>query len=219
MAESKKTEDYGIVYMLTNEAMPGLVKIGKTSRLDLDKRMKELYTTGVPLPFECAYACRVKLCHMDEVESALHKAFEPSRVNGNREFFRVSPSQVEPLLKLLTHINEGDATAEVAAEIESEMAETDKAAVAKAKSKRPPLDYFAMGLKAGDVLVYKPDPSVTVTVATARKVMHEGQEMSLTAVTTSLLNSKYSVQPTPYWTCNGESLTDLYDKAFPLSDE
>ena len=33
--------------------MPGLVKIGMTTQEDIDKRMKELYTTGVPVPFEC----------------------------------------------------------------------------------------------------------------------------------------------------------------------
>ena len=46
------TKNYGIVYLLTNPCMPGIVKIGKTSRTDLQNRMKELYTTGVPVPFE-----------------------------------------------------------------------------------------------------------------------------------------------------------------------
>lgn len=111
----EKSENYGIVYLLTNEAMPGLVKIGKTSRCDLKMRMRELFTTGVPLPFECVYACKVKLSHMDELEKALHTAFAPNRVNENREFFRISPSQPLPILKLLHHLNEGDVTAEVAA--------------------------------------------------------------------------------------------------------
>lgn len=39
--------EYGIVYLLTNPVMPGLVKIGMTTQEDIDKRMKELYTTGV----------------------------------------------------------------------------------------------------------------------------------------------------------------------------
>ena len=45
-------ENKGIVYLLTNECMPGIVKIGMTSRADMDNRLKELYTTGVPQPFE-----------------------------------------------------------------------------------------------------------------------------------------------------------------------
>ena len=47
----------GIVYVLTNPAIPGMVKIGKTSR-GMNARLNELYSTGVPLPFECAYAAR-----------------------------------------------------------------------------------------------------------------------------------------------------------------
>lgn len=43
--------EYGIVYLLTNPYMPGLVKIGMTKQEDLEKRMKELYTTGVPVGF------------------------------------------------------------------------------------------------------------------------------------------------------------------------
>ena len=35
-----------IVYVLTNPAMPGLVKIGRTTREDPQVRMNELYTTG-----------------------------------------------------------------------------------------------------------------------------------------------------------------------------
>ncbi|WP_192815192.1 GIY-YIG nuclease family protein, partial [Treponema pedis] len=49
----------GIVYILSNPAMPGIYKIGITSRNDIKHRLKELYTTSVPVPFECEYACRV----------------------------------------------------------------------------------------------------------------------------------------------------------------
>lgn len=54
-----RTMDYkqGIVYILSNEAMPGLLKIGLTTRKDLSARLRELYTTGVPVPFRCEYAC------------------------------------------------------------------------------------------------------------------------------------------------------------------
>ena len=38
--------------MLTNEAMPRLVKIGVTQANDPQSRIADLYTTGVPFPFE-----------------------------------------------------------------------------------------------------------------------------------------------------------------------
>lgn len=76
--------EYGIVYLLTNPVMPGLVKIGMTGQEDIDKRMKELYTTGIPVPFECQYACRVEKSDCGKIEKALHVAFAPQRVNVNR---------------------------------------------------------------------------------------------------------------------------------------
>ena len=56
----------GIVYLLTNPAMPGMVKIGKTGP-GAEARMKDLYTTGVPLKLECAYSTRI-----------LERVFEPA---------------------------------------------------------------------------------------------------------------------------------------------
>ena len=49
----------GSVYVLTNPAMPNIVKIGKTTR-NVELRLADLYSTGVPLPFECEYAAKVK---------------------------------------------------------------------------------------------------------------------------------------------------------------
>ena len=46
--------DLEIVYVLTNPAMPGLVKIGRTAGEDAGARIAQLYTTGVPVPFTLA---------------------------------------------------------------------------------------------------------------------------------------------------------------------
>ncbi len=39
---------FRIVYVLSNAAMPGLVKIGMTASEDAEARLAQLYTTGVP---------------------------------------------------------------------------------------------------------------------------------------------------------------------------
>src|SRR5438552_2916336 len=88
-----------VVYVLTNAAMVGLIKIGITSQTDLEVRLKQLYTTGVPVPFECFYACKVRTAK--PVEQALHFAFSGYRVNPNREFFRMEPEKAKAILDLL----------------------------------------------------------------------------------------------------------------------
>ena len=90
-----------IVYVLTNPAMPGIVKIGMTDRKNVQRRMGGLYTTGVPLPFECAIAREIEGRDAGEIESALHTAFGPYRLNPSREFFQLETEQVEVLLRVM----------------------------------------------------------------------------------------------------------------------
>lgn len=48
--------EYGIVYLLTNPVMPGLVKIGMTTQEDIDKRMnKALRAAGILPTARSAY--------------------------------------------------------------------------------------------------------------------------------------------------------------------
>ena len=65
----RKNSKEGIVYLIANPAMPGLVKLGKT--IDLKERLKQLFNTSVPFPFRCIYAKKVK--DYSEVERKLHK--------------------------------------------------------------------------------------------------------------------------------------------------
>ena len=85
-----------IVYVLVNEAMPNYVKVGSTA--NLEQRMRDLDTTGVPLPFECFYAARVNDARF--VERRLHDAFMNHRVRKNREFFEIAPERIMAALKL-----------------------------------------------------------------------------------------------------------------------
>ena len=90
-----------IVYVLTNPAMPGIVKIGMTDQSDVQLRMGQLYTTGVPFPFDCVIAREIVDREAVEIESALHTAFGPHRLNPSREFFQLEPEQVEVLLRVM----------------------------------------------------------------------------------------------------------------------
>lgn len=215
--ESKSDKDRGIVYVLTNPCMPGIVKIGMTERSEMDARLRELYTTGVPLPFECKFACKVKKSECGKIEKALHTAFAPQRINANREFFRIAPEQAIAILELFRH---EDVTAEVSQEIENDLTPEDKAAQEKSRMKRPPLHFLDMGLREGDILVYKPNDNITCSVVDQKHVLYNGKVTTLTPITTELLGKAYSVQPTPYWKVKetGRELTEIYDETYPIEE-
>lgn len=207
---------YGIVYLLTNPCMPGLVKIGMTTQEDIEKRMKELYTTGVPVPFECQFACEVNKKDCAKIEKALHTAFEPQRINKNREFFKINVEQARAILELFHHT---DVTEEVTEEIQNDLTEDDKAASIKAQTThRPPLNFFDMGMQKGDILQWRENPNITISVYTGRSVLYNGKEIAISALTRDLRNAKYYVAPGSYWLYNGKLLSDIYDETYPFEE-
>lgn len=210
------SNNFGIVYVLTNPSMPGLVKIGMTTRDNLDTRMRELYGTGVPVPFECAYACKVKTSDCTKIEKALHTAFAPNRINANREFFQIKPEQAKAILELF---NKEDITQEITEEIDNDLTSEDKSASAKINSsRRPPLNYFEMGMKKGDILVFTKNPNITIEIIDEKKVLYQEQIYSLTGITKKLLDIAHAIQPTGYWLYDNKNLRDIYDETYTLEE-
>ena len=202
-----------IVYVLSNEGMPNLIKISKTQRKDLQTRMSELYSTGVPFPFECLWAGEVKDCA--RIESIIHNAFRDKRVNPRREFFNVAPDQVIPLLKELS-INELTTTVEEA--LSSNVTEEEKNATKQYH--RPKLNFEEMNIPMGATLVFVKDSDITVKVVSPNKVLYNWEEYSLSALTKELLDLPYYVKPTRYWIYEGKNLQLIYDETYtsPMSE-
>ena len=91
----------GCVYILKNEAMPGLIKIGYTKET-AEKRANDLYTTGVPQPFEVAYELdQLEPEQYAKLEGEIHKELDQHRVNPKREFFEYPVDDAIQLLKKL----------------------------------------------------------------------------------------------------------------------
>lgn len=88
----------GFVYILLNEAMPGLLKIGYSVKVPTE-RVDELFTTGVPEPFKLAYYCLVE--NADKLEPAIHRNLSAYRHRGNREFFRI---ELEAAVRSITSL-------------------------------------------------------------------------------------------------------------------
>ena len=199
--------ELGIIYVLSNPAMPGLVKIGKTARGSVNIRLGELYSTGVPVPFECEFAGRI--ADESKVERAFHLAFGPYRVNPKREFFQIEPEQAIALLELM--VSE-DVTPQVAKEADEVDVES-KPAAKKLKKQRPNQNFVEMGLDIGATIQFIPFEAACL-VESESKVRYENQVMSLTALTKQLLESDRAVRPAPHWTYKGRKLSSIYDETY-----
>lgn len=91
---------HGYVYVLTNSAMPGIVKIGRTERDPMD-RARELRTTGVPVHFQLAQSWLVDDCEGTEEHIHSVLAGRGVRTLPDREFFEISPSEAINLIDLV----------------------------------------------------------------------------------------------------------------------
>jgi hypothetical protein len=87
----------GFVYVLTNEMMPNLVTVGKTSRA-VDERVNSLSSaTGVPISF---VVFKYEVTDCDVAEMVAHSVLETTvgRPNKNREFFNGPPDAICTIL-------------------------------------------------------------------------------------------------------------------------
>lgn len=199
----------GIIYLLSNPAMPGIIKIGKTIHEDVKVRMAQLYSTGVPVPFECLYAAKV--ANIDDVEKAFHTAFGPNRLNPRREFFEIESGQAIAILKLLELEN-------VSPLVEQEVNVVDPIEIEAGKAfaqKRPRLNFVEMGIPVGSELIFNNNGEIA-TVISERNVRFRNEETSLTNATRQALGEgyAYNVAPGPYWRFNGRKLRDIYNETY-----
>lgn len=191
-----------IIYVLTNEAMPGIVKVGLTTD-SVEGRITQLSSfTGVPLPFECYFAAEVKDCA--KLEKTLHQLFSESRINPKREFFKIDPEKVV----LAISIGEFKEITPGVAEIDKE----EQVALEKAKARAPRLRLDALGIKPGDVLTLSRDENLTATVVADGKVDFKGETLSLSAAALKALHSLGYRTPAAsgpgYWMFDGQLLAE-----------
>jgi len=192
----------GIIYVLVNEAMPGYTKIGKTTS-PIEQRMRELDSTGVPLPFECYYAALVH--DINFVEKKIHDAFDDHRVRQRREFFRVDPERVQSALEL-TGGDDVTPRDDIVEDAE------DQAALNKARERRAVFNFRMVEIPPGSELVFVKDEEAKCIVVDNKRVEFEGEITSLSASASKIArrlgyNWKTIAGP-DYWEYEGETLSE-----------
>ena len=205
-AGSAELPDPGFVYLLTNAAMPNFVKIGLTRKDDVTGRVRDLDTTSMPLPFEIAYHARVP--HCAKLERVLHKVFADKRVRHNREFFTANPD----LARLIIDLVKIDDLA--VSDADQGITPEQRTNIEEAKVRQAPrLTFERLGLVAGTILTASKSAALTCQVASATKVMFEGELMSPSGAALKALHQLGYTWPAvsgyDFWTYDGVKLTTL----------
>lgn len=90
--------DIGHVYLLSNPALAGLIKVGHTKKADVNIRAGELSSsTSIPLPFVVEDSWLVE--NPMQWELRIHARLAFCRVSKDREFFKIELSEAQ------AHIN------------------------------------------------------------------------------------------------------------------
>ena len=193
------------VYILINEAMPGLIKIGRTTT-SVKQRISELNSpAGIPLPFTCYYAARVE--DSSRVEKKLHDAFGDHRIRERREFFRLSPHRAQAALELAAL---EDVTPRE--EIIDEFPEDAEQGLIRETRRRILPTFSQYQIPIGSTLQLTKDYAITAVVDGERSVSFNGESMALSAAALSALRSIgynwKSAHGAAYWEFEGETIWD-----------
>ena len=198
----------GIVYLLTNRAMPGLVKIGHikdSTEKNTKARMNELYygSSGVPVPFDCYYACEIE--DADKVETNLLNAFQEERINMRREFLALNPDKLKEILQIAPHT---DVTPKDSVVEDQE----DRSALEKSNTIRPNFQFIWVGIGIGAELSFKHNKDKVAKVVSNNRIEFEGEVCSLSYAARKILNEAGSdttgVSGPSYWMFEGETLNE-----------
>jgi len=192
-----------IIYILINEAMPGYVKIGRTST-NLEQRIRDLSaSTSIPIPFTCFYACTVKDAQF--VEHQLHDAFDNNRINPRREFFQIAPERVVSALKLAEIEN-------ITPKKDFVENQEDQQALIKARKIREKFNFNMAKIPVGAELIFSRYENIKAKVIDLTDSRHSiefnGKKTSLSDSAREILGYDYGVAGTDYWIYEGETLDE-----------
>ena len=185
-----------IIYILTNEAMPDYIKIGRTN--DIERRIKDLDWTNIPLPFECYYAARVK--DVNFIEQQIFQIFADQRVRSQREFFRANPERVVAAIKMV-QIEEVTPKKNI---LESPGVKEELEEI----SYRRRFNFPAVQIPIGAELSFIRDESIKARVVDENRIEFRGEILSVSKAAQRALNKPWPAQGPIYWLYEGETLDE-----------
>ncbi len=219
---NKKT---GVIYILTNPSFPQYVKIGYAD--DVDKRLQQLNRSEcTPFAFR-KYATYEVETRLDDLK--LHKMID--KINPNlrsiddvdgkkrvREFYAMTPETAYAIFETIAELGgrtdrlhlydlteEERQSEEIAQDIEEQHIE-----------RLSPFTFSKCNIPVGATITFvcrgNAKSGVQCTVVDDKTVEYEGRKLSLSALATELVGSKWGVAGPRYFKYNGEWLNAIRAK-------
>ena len=186
----------GYIYIMTNPALNGMVKIGYAT--DVEMRRQQLSTTALPYEYEI-YATYETSGNLEDKK--LHRMIDnlnpDLRVSKNREFFVMTPNQAYELLESIATIS---GTSDKLKKVKMVPEKVQK-------TKKPAINFKECGIPEGAELVFVDDPNVKVTVVDEHKVLYNNEITSLSAIAKQIKG--YPVAGPHFFTYNDKLLDDI----------
>lgn len=212
-------KEKGFIYILTNDSMPGLIKIGITNR-PIKERLRELDSTEVPTPFNLYYAIEVE--DYKNREKLIHQAYNKDRIRPNREFFKVEPESAVALLKAIGGKEISPEYINISVDESGNLLSTDTY-----DSKLPPsinTTFDMLQIAPQTELTFTRNDDLICKVLDDRKVEYNGSIYSLSALTTKILQEKYNwkskhVNGFHFWKYENEILADRRARLEHMNEE
>ncbi len=197
----------GIVYVLTNDFMPGIIKIGQTKKT-VEERIKELdRNSALPQPFRFHFA--IESDRYLDIEKLAHNAFDDHRVRKNREFFKIDPERAVAALKIsgCTEIKLANDMIDDAGQVIDE---------SNSKQKRENFSFDKHNIPKGAELSFTRDPDKKCRVVDNKRVEFRGETFSLSKLARKLLLELgydwKTVRGTAFFKYNDKILSEIYNE-------
>ena len=209
----------GYIYILTNPSFPDYVKIGYAD--DVESRVKQLNRSEcTPYAFRIYATYEVDTRLEDLKLHAMIDKLNPDlrsrdEINGKkrvREIYSLSAEDAYDIFEAMAEIH--GTTDRLRKYTKTKFEEKqEEVANSIAKQKRDKFEFAKLGIPIGAELTFVNNSSIKVTVADEkRKVLYNGEEWSLSALSSMLLHRKSAVQGTLHFSYNGEIIADMRDR-------
>jgi len=203
--EALMAANEGIAYILTNEAVPGFVRVEFTEKDDLASEIRKINKTSMPLPFEVYFAAKVP--DYRRLEGTLHWLFGQNRATRSREFFKISPDIMKVAIELVA-----SSVIELS-DREQGIEAGERKEIRALRAKREAQIINALNIPRGTILTLMNDEKISCTYVGRGKVNFEGKEMIYSdAALKAVQKMGYAwntVCGLDLWFYDGVSLADL----------